>query len=92
MKRHKSAMKQLRKSIKNREHNRKIESSLRTAVKKIDTAATQQDPAKAKALLTKTVPVLNRAATKGILHKNTAARLVSRLTRKIGRMEQKSAA
>lgn len=91
MKRHKSAMKQLRQSIKHREHNRKIETSLRTAVKKIDTAATQKDPVKAKALLTKTVPALNRAATKGIIHRNTAARLVSRLTKKVGQMEQKSA-
>ena len=84
-KRHKSALKQLRQSIKHREHNRKIRTSLRTAVKKIDALAAAKDMDKAKSVLTKTVPVLNRAATKGIIHKNTAARLISRLTKKVNK-------
>ncbi|MDI6782548.1 MAG: 30S ribosomal protein S20 [bacterium] len=88
MKRHKSAMKQLRKSIKLRQHNRKIKTSLRTAVKKIDAAIALKDATTAKPLLTKTLPALNRAATKGLLHKNTAARLVSRLTKKVTQLPQ----
>jgi small subunit ribosomal protein S20 len=90
MKRHKSAMKQLRKSIKQKQHNRKIQTGLRTAVKKIDAAVAQKDVANANMLLTKTVPALNRAATKGLIHKNTAARSVSRLTKKVMQLQQQS--
>ncbi|MCX7919318.1 MAG: 30S ribosomal protein S20 [bacterium] len=85
-KRHKSALKQLRKSLKNRERNRKIKSQLRNAVKKIDGLVAAKDIETAKSVLAKTIPMLNRAATKGIIHKNTAARLVSRLTKSVNKL------
>ena len=78
-KRTKSALKANRQNIKRREHNRHLRSTLRTALKSIKTSLEVKDVASAKAALSNTVSIVDKMATKGIIHTNTASRYKSRL-------------
>jgi small subunit ribosomal protein S20 len=76
---HASALKAHRQSLKNREHNRQFRSRLRSALKSIRTAVDGNDLAGAKAALKETVSLIDKMASKGIIHRNAAARYKSRL-------------
>lgn len=78
-KRTKSALKANRQNIKRREHNRQLRSRLRTALKSIHASLDAKDLDSAKAALNKTVSIVDKMATKGIIHSNTASRYKSRL-------------
>lgn len=78
-KRTKSAVKANRQNVKRREHNREFRSKLRTGLKAIRQALDAEDVEAAKALLGKTQSLVDKMATKGIIHKNTASRYKSRL-------------
>ncbi len=78
-KRTKSALKANRQNIKRREHNRRLRSKLRTALKSIHASLDAKDLASAKGALSKTVSIVDKMATKGIIHTNTASRYKSRL-------------
>ncbi len=78
-KRTKSALKANRQNIKRREHNRQLRSRLRTALKSIHASLAAKDLDSAKAALNKTVSIVDKMATKGIIHSNTASRYKSRL-------------
>ena len=84
-KRTKSALKANRQNIKRREHNRQMRSRLRTALKAIRASLDAKDIDGAKKALSATVSMVDKMATKGIIHRNTAgrykARLSSRLTK-----------
>ena len=84
-KRTKSALKANRQNIKRREQNRQMRSKLRTALKAIRAKLDDNDVEGAKAALGATVSMVDKMATKGIIHRNTAgrykARLSSRLTK-----------
>ena len=82
-KRTKSALKANRQNIKRREHNRALRSTLRTALKAIRAALDAQDIDAAKQALSKTVSLVDKMATKGIIHKNTAGRYKSRLAARL---------
>ncbi|MDO4318087.1 MAG: 30S ribosomal protein S20 [Lachnospiraceae bacterium] len=60
--------------------NRIIKSKLKTLVKKVDAAVAAGDKALATTCLKDAVVAIDKAAAKGIIHKNNAARKVSRLT------------
>jgi len=78
-KRTKSALKANRQNITRREHNRQMRSKLRTALKSIRASLDAKDLARAKAALKDTVSSVDKMATKGIIHRNTAGRYKSRL-------------
>ena len=78
-KRTKSALKANRQIIKRREHNRQMRSRLRSALKSIRASLDAKDLKGAKAALQATVSIVDKMATKGIIHRNTAARYKSRL-------------
>ena len=59
--------------------NKAIKSKVKTYVKKVETAVANKDVEAAKAILPETISVINKAASKGVYHKNTAARKISRL-------------
>ena len=84
-KRTKSALKANRQNIKRREHNRQLRSALRTALKAIRAALDDNDVEGAKAALGKTVSMVDKMATKGIIHRNTAGRYKSRLTARLAK-------
>jgi len=76
---HASALKAHRQSLKNREHNRQFRSRLRGALKTVRTAIAGNDLAAAKSALKQTISLIDRMASKGIIHKNAAGRYKSRL-------------
>jgi small subunit ribosomal protein S20 len=78
-KRTKSALKANRQNVKLREHNRSMRSRLRTALKAIRESLDTKDVDAAKAALSKTVSLVDKMATKGIIHRNAAGRYKSRL-------------
>ena len=63
--------------------NKMIKSKIKTLTKKVEAAVAQNDKAAATAALTEAVVAIDKAAAKGIFHKNTAARKVSRLTKAV---------
>jgi small subunit ribosomal protein S20 len=82
-KRTKSALKANRQNIKRREHNRTMRSRLRTALKAIRASLDANDLAAARAALNATVSLVDKMATRGIIHRNAAGRYKSRLTSRI---------
>jgi small subunit ribosomal protein S20 len=80
---HASALKAHRQSLKNRERNRQFRSRLRNALKTIRTAIDGNDLAGAKKGLKETVSLIDKMASKGIIHKNAAGRYKSRITTRI---------
>lgn len=84
-KRTKSAVKANRQNIKRREHNRALRSKLRTGLKAIRKALDAKDIDGAKTLLKGTQSLVDKMATKGIIHRNTAARYKSRLVARISK-------
>lgn len=79
----KSAKKAMRQSRRHAVVNRAQRSTLRTALKRVRAAGTKQEATQAYAAA---VRLLDRAARKGLIHKNNAARNKSRLATMIGRM------
>jgi small subunit ribosomal protein S20 len=76
---HASALKAHRQSLKNRERNRQFRSRLRGALKAIRAAIDGKDSAAAKAALDETVSLVDKMASKGVIHRNAAGRYKSRL-------------
>ncbi len=66
--------------------NKMIKSKVKTVVKKVDTAIAAGDKEAAQANLLVAISEINKAASKGIYHKNNAARKVSRLTIAVNKM------
>ncbi len=77
---HRSAAKRARQALVRRARNRSTLSTLRNAVKIIETAVSAKDKDAASAALTEATSIIDRASGNGVLHKNTASRKVSRLT------------
>ena len=82
-KRTKSALKANRQNVRRREHNRQLRSRLRTALKAIRASLDSNDVDGAKNALSQTVSIVDKMATKGIIHRNTAGRYKSRLTARL---------
>ena len=80
---HASALKAHRQSLKNRAHNRLFRSRLRTALKNIRTAIDGNDLGAAKTALKQTISLIDKMASKGIIHKNAASRYKSRLSTRL---------
>lgn len=80
---HKSAEKRVRQNAKRNEINRSNRSKLRTSIKKLRSAVAAHDKGASGELLNPTVSLIDKAVNKGIIHKNTAARYKSRLTKHV---------
>ena len=63
--------------------NKSIKSSVKTAIKKVEAAVAEKDVEKAKAALLEATATIDKAATKGVYHKNNASRKVSRLAKAV---------
>lgn len=66
--------------------NKMIKSKVKTVIKKVEAAIAAGDKAAAQQNLTVAISEINKAASKGIYHKNNAARKVSRLTLAVNKM------
>jgi small subunit ribosomal protein S20 len=80
---HKSAEKRIRQTAKRTAVNRARTSRVRTFVKKVETAIASGDKEAAQSALRLAQPELHRAITKGVLHRNTVSRKLSRLATSI---------
>jgi small subunit ribosomal protein S20 len=78
-----SAKKAARKAVRRTLINKSRKSRMRTFLRKVDEAVTAGDATAAAAALSAAEPELMRAAQKGVIHKNTASRTVSRLVARV---------
>lgn len=77
------AKKRIRRNAKRADINRARVSRIRTFVKQVESALAAGDKSEAQAALQRVQPELSRGVARGVLHKNTAARKLSRLTRRL---------
>ncbi len=82
----KSAKKRILVNQKRADRNKAVRSSVKTAIKKVKTAIDANDKAAASTALTAATSAINKAASKGVYHKNTASRKVSRLAQAVNKM------
>jgi small subunit ribosomal protein S20 len=83
---HKSAIKRDRQSKVRRLRNRINKSKLKSAVRRVEEALVAGSEDKAREALKVAVPIIQKTVTKGSIHSKTAARKISRLTRRVNRM------
>lgn len=76
----KSAKKRILVDRRNAERNKAIKSSVKTAIKKVDAAVAAKDKTAADTALVAAISEIDKAAGKGVFHKKTASRKISRLT------------
>ncbi len=79
----KSAIKRNKQNEKKRVHNRVMRGAARTLVVKARTAIDKETPEEAKEATLKAITALDKAAEKGVIHKNNAARRKSRLMKRL---------
>ena len=81
----KSAKKRILVTSKRQARNRHIKSATKTAIKKVTVAANTGDNENVQALLSQAVSAIDTACSKGVYHKNTAARKKSKLTKLVNK-------
>jgi len=87
-----SALKRARQTDKRNERNRAERSKVRSAVKSVETALKDNNKEKAGEALHQAVRTISSARSKGIIHKNTASRKISRLSRKVNAVAKSASA
>ncbi len=86
---HRSAIKRHKQSLKRRLRNVSYKSAIKTSVKKVKEAVSAGKEEEARLLLTRAVSLLDKAVSKGVLHRNNASRRISRLTVFVNSMTSK---
>ena len=89
MARIKSGIKRHKQSLKARARNRHVRSTVKTAVKEVRSEIAEGPGEKSAELLRNATSILERAGSKGVLHKKTASRKVSRLSKAVHKAAQK---
>lgn len=84
---HKSAEKRDRQAKIRRLRNRMNKSAMKTVVRQVEEALVAGSEDQAKVALQAAIPMIYKTATKGTIHKNTASRKVSRLTKRVNKMQ-----
>ena len=79
----KSAKKRVLVNKKKADRNKSIKSAVKTSIKKVEAAVVAKDKEAAVAALANAISTIDKAATKGVYHKNNAARKVSRLSKAV---------
>jgi small subunit ribosomal protein S20 len=82
---HASAVKAHRQSLQHREHNRQFRARLRNALRSIRSAIDGNDLSGAKAAMKQTISLIDRMASKGVIHRNAAGRYKSRLASRLAK-------
>ncbi len=83
MKKNKSAIKKARQSDRAHLRNMHVKSTMKTNIKKVLLASQAKDKDGLQQALKEAITCINKAASKGVIHKNNAARRVSRLSKKV---------
>lgn len=79
----KSAKKRVLVNQKKADRNKSIKSAVKTSIKKVEAAVVAKDKEAAVVALANAISTIDKAATKGVYHKNNAARKVSRLSKAV---------
>jgi small subunit ribosomal protein S20 len=80
---HVSAQKRVRQSEEKRLRNAALKSLLKTSAKKVLLAVEEKNVEEARKALARVVPIIQKIASKKVIHKKTAARKISRLAKKV---------
>ena len=83
---HKSAIKRQKQAEKKNLVNRSVKSTLKTLAKKVEQAADAKNADAAKEAMVKAMKAYDKAASQGIVHKNTASRKISRLSSRVSKV------
>lgn len=83
---HPSAEKRNRQRIKRTDRNRAVQSTVRTLVKRVRTALHAKDQAAASTALKAATVALDKAASKGVVHRKAVSRTISRLSAQVNRL------
>ena len=89
---HKSALKKIRKDEKRRLRNKSVRTRYRNLIKAVRLAVASGDAQQAEDALKRATPYMHRAVVKGVVHRNKAARQISRLTRQVQALKEQQAA
>lgn len=87
-----SAIKRAKQADKRNLHNRAVRSSMKTIERKVESVIASGNKEEAGKMLLEATKVLQKAASKGVIHKNNASRKISRLTRKVNALSKSEAA
>ena len=79
----KSAKKRILVNKTKADRNKSIKSAVKTSIKKVEAAVTAKDKEAAAAALQNAISTIDKAASKGVYHKNNCARKVSRLSKAV---------
>ena len=82
-----SAKKRMRQNLKRRERNRRVKTEVKSIIKKVRKLVAEGKIEEARALLPRAQSIISRAWSKGVLHKNTVSRKISRLHHLVARAE-----
>jgi small subunit ribosomal protein S20 len=77
---HLSALKRAKQNEKRRLRNLHVKTTVKSSIKEVREAIEGKDVEGAQKALLKTIPLIQKAHSKGVFHKNTSARKISRLT------------
>ena len=80
---HASAIKRAKQNEKRSLRNLHMKTTVKTAIKRVRQAVEEKDVEAAKKALQLAIPLIQKGRSKGIFHKNTSARKISRLTREV---------
>ena len=84
---HKSAIKRARQNKDRNLRNKSSRTRVKNVVKDVRAAIGEHSAEKARTALAAAIPVIDKAAQKGAIHRNTASRKISRLTRKVNQIQ-----
>ena len=87
---HLSAIKRARQDEKRRLRNLHLRTTVKSSIKSVTTAIEKKDPEGAQKALLKAIPLIQNAKSKGVFHRNTSARKISRLTRAVNTLKAAS--
>ncbi|NOZ25229.1 MAG: 30S ribosomal protein S20 [Nitrospirae bacterium] len=87
-----SALKRVRQAEKRRLRNQDYKSRIKTCTKKVESAVAAKDAEAAARLLREAIKIISKVSSKGIIHRNTASRKISRLTKKVNSILKSEAA
>ena len=80
---HKSAIKRAKQSEQNRIRNRSRRTRMKHVIRSLEEALVSQNPEQAMSRLKEAVSVIDKTASKGVIHRNLASRKISRLTQRV---------
>jgi small subunit ribosomal protein S20 len=85
---HLSAIKRTRQNEKRRLRNLNVKSTVRSSVKRVRSAIEKKDVEGAQEALLKVIPLIQSAQSKGVFHKNTSSREISKLTHEVNALKK----